>query len=173
MKNAQGIVDRLSRGAEAIRALVAGVADEEARFRRPSGGWSILEVVFHLKVEETEDFRPRLRLTLEDPAAEWPKLDPEARVAEGRCDERSLAAELEEFLAERARSLAWLRGLAAPDWSRVHRHPRGPIAAGDLLASWAAHDLLHVHQIARLRYEHLRALAAPHTLDYAGTAPAS
>jgi len=82
------------------------------------------------------------------------------------------AIELDGFLAERAKSLDWLRGLAAPDWSRAHVHPRlGSMAAGDLLAAWVAHDLLHVRQIARIRYEHVRMLAAPYRMDYAGAAP--
>lgn len=171
MKDPQSLIRQLERGAGAIRALVEGVSDEEARWRPPGGGWSILEVVFHLKSEEAEDFRERLSRTLEDPASEWPKLDPEARVAECRCHERSLKAELEGFLAERGKSLAWLRGLDRPDWSHAHAHPRGPLAAGDLLASWVAHDLLHVRQIARIQYERVRTLAAPYRVDYAGAAP--
>lgn len=172
MKNAQGLIDRLSRGAEAIRALLDGADDEEARFRPPSGGWSILEVVCHLKDEEAEDFRQRLRLTLESPSAEWPGIDPARWVTERRYAERALRPEIDGFLAERAKSLAWLLSLRAPDWSSTHTHPRfGSMAAGDLLASWVAHDLLHVRQIARLRYEHARTLAAPYRPDYAGPAP--
>lgn len=162
---------RLQRGAEAIRALVEGMTDAEARWRPPSGGWSVLEAICHLKDEETEDFRQRLRLTLEDPAKEWPKMDPEGWVRERRYQERSLKPELEGFLAERRKSLEWLRSLVAPDWSRTHQHPRGALSAGDLLASWVAHDLLHVRQIARIQYEHARALAAPYRPDYAGPAP--
>ncbi len=75
---------RLARGAETIRALVEDMGDEEARWRPPSGGWSILEVICHLRDEETDDFRQRLRLTLEDAAKEWPPMDPEAWVAERR-----------------------------------------------------------------------------------------
>jgi hypothetical protein len=165
--------ERLSRGAEAIRALVEGVTDEEARWKPPSGGWSILEVICHLKDEETDDFRQRLRLTLEDPSRDWPGMDPEAWVTERRYAERAPGAELEGFLAERKRSLDWLRGLDSPDWSRAHAHPRlGSMAAGDLLAAWVAHDLLHIRQIARIQYEHARALASPYRLDYAGPAPA-
>jgi hypothetical protein len=170
MKNAQTLIARLACGAEPIPALVADMDDAEARWRPPSGGWSVLEVVCHLRDEETDDFRQRLRLTLEDPAKEWPKMDPEAWVTERRYQERSLKPELDAFLAERRKSLEWLRGLKAPDWSRTHTHPR-PMAAGDLLAAWVAHDLLHVRQIARIRYEHVRALAAPFKLDYAGPAP--
>lgn len=170
--NAQALFLRLSRGAEAIRALALGVGEEEARWRLPSGGWSILEVVCHLKDEEMDDFRQRLRLTLEDPAREWPKMDTEAWVTERRYQERSLKPELDAFLAERRKSLDWLRGLEAPDWSRAHAHPRlGSMAAGDLLVSWVAHDLLHIRQIARLQYEYARTLAAPFKVDYAGPAP--
>ena len=172
MKDAQALFLRLPRGAEAIRALVEGIGDEEARWRPPSGGWSILEVVCHVKDEETDDFRQRLRLTLEDPAKEWPKMDPEAWVTERGYQARSLEPELDGLLAERRKSIDWLRHLKAPDWSRAHTHPRfGSMAAGDLLAAWVAHDLLHVRQIARLQYEHARALAAPYKVDYAGPAP--
>ena len=45
------------------------------------------------------------------------------------------------------------------------------MAAGDLLAAWVAHDLLHIRQIARIQYEHARALAAPYKMDYAGKPP--
>jgi len=170
--DAQAFSLRLARGAAAIRALVDGIGDEEARWRLPSGGWSILEVVCHLRDEETDDFRQRLRITLEDPAREWPRLDPEARVTERRYQEQSMKPEIEGFLSERKKSLDWLRGLDAPDWSRAHVHPRlGSMAAGDLLASWVAHDLLHIRQIARLQYEYARALAAPFRPDYAGPAP--
>ncbi len=166
------LIARLARGAGPLRALVEGMGDEEARWRPPSGGWSILEVLCHLKDEETDDFRQRLRLTLEDPAKEWPPMDPEGWVAERRYQERSLKPELAGFLAERRKSLDWLCGLKSPDWSRAHVHPRlGSMAAGDLLASWVAHDLLHVRQIARIQYEHARALAAPFKPDYAGRPP--
>ena len=40
--------------------------------------------------------------------------------------------------------------------------------AGDLLASWAAHDTHHQRQIVRLRYHRLEQLAEPYSLAYAG-----
>jgi hypothetical protein len=172
MNDAQRLFGELERGARVIRTMLEGMGDGEARWRPPSGGWSVLEVTCHLKDEETDDFRMRLRRTLEDPTRDWPKLDPEARVTERRYQEQSLAAELQGFLRERSASLAWLRGLAAPDWATFHTHPRfGSMAAGDLLAAWVAHDLLHVRQIARIRYEHVRSIASPYRLDYAGPAP--
>ncbi|HRA68003.1 MAG TPA: DUF664 domain-containing protein, partial [Caldilinea sp.] len=45
---------------EMIRALLAGVAPEEARLKPSAESWSILEVVCHLYDEEREDFREHL-----------------------------------------------------------------------------------------------------------------
>jgi DinB family protein len=158
----------LARGAKTVEGLVAHVSPDEARARPVPGAWSILEVVAHLLDEEREDFRPRLDLVLHRPDETWPAIDPAAWVDDRRYNDRELGSTLSAFLAERERSLAWLAGLEAPDWSREHRASFGPITAGDLAASWAAHDLLHTRQLVELRYHRLRALAAPHDTRYAG-----
>lgn len=158
----------LAQGAKTIESLVAHVSPDEARARPAPGAWSILEVVAHLLDEEREDFRPRLDLVLHRPGETWPAIDPAAWVEARRYNDRELGSTLSAFLAERERSLAWLAGLEAPDWSREHRASFGPITAGDLAASWAAHDLLHTRQLVELRYRRLRALATPHDTRYAG-----
>ena len=158
----------LAQGAETITSLVAGVSAEEARVRPAPEAWSLLEVVCHLHDEEREDFRPRLDLVLHRPEETWARIDPAAWVAERQYNTRDLAPMLQAFLAERERSLAWLGSLSAPDWSREHRAPFGPITAGDLLASWAAHDLLHTRQLLELRRARLLAHTAPYRTQYAG-----
>ena len=51
----------------------------------------------------------------------------------------------------------------------AYPHPQaGPLRAGDLLAAWQAHDLLHVRQLTRLHYRFLEQQAEPFTLRYAG-----
>jgi hypothetical protein len=125
-------------------------------------------VVCHLHDEEREDFRPRLDLVLHRPGEAWARIDPAAWVAEREYNARDLARMLQAFLAERERSLAWLGSLSAPDWSREYQAPFGPITAGDLLASWAAHDLLHTRQLLELRRARLLAHTAPHRTQYAG-----
>ena len=146
----------LAQGAETIQGLVAGVSAAEARVRPAPDAWSILEVVAHLLDEEREDFRPRLDLVLHRPEEQWTPID------------RELAATVSAFLTERERSLAWLAGLKAPEWSREYQASFGPITAGDLAASWAAHDLLHTRQLLELRRARLLALTAPHRTGYAG-----
>ncbi|HJR00653.1 MAG TPA: DinB family protein, partial [Methylomirabilota bacterium] len=108
----------LAQGAETIQGLVAGVSAAEARVRPAPDSWSILEVVAHLLDEEREDFRPRLDLILHRPEEKWAPIDPPAWVTARGYNDRELAATLSAFLAERERSLAWLAGLTAPDWSR-------------------------------------------------------
>lgn len=162
-------ISRLESGARAIEALARGVGDEQARWKPSPGKWSIVEVVCHLHDEEREDFRTRLDHTLHRPGEPWPPIDPEGWVTSRHYAARMLEPSLDAFLDERWRSLEWLRELDAPDWSRAAEHPRaGRLTAGDLLASWAAHDLLHVRQLARLHYQYVEEGARPHRVEYAG-----
>lgn len=158
----------LAQGAETIVALAAGVSAEEARQRPAPDAWSLLEVVCHLHDEEREDFRPRLDIVLHRPQETWTPIDPGGWVTARRYNERVLAEALQGFRIERERSLAWLDGLVAPDWSREYQASFGPITAGDLLASWAAHDLLHTRQLVELRRARLLMQTAPHRTQYAG-----
>jgi hypothetical protein len=113
-----------------------------------------VEIVNHLADEDRDDFRFRLRSTLEDPSREWPKTDPEGWAVQRRYIEQDLAESMARFERERAESLAWLRSLRSPDWSRAYIHPKvGPVTAGELMVSWAAHDSLHVRQIAKRLFE--------------------
>jgi hypothetical protein len=158
----------LAQGAEIVTALVVGVSPDEARARPAPGAWSLLEVVGHLLDEERLDFRPRLDLVLHRPDEAWIPIDPAAWVIEHQYNARELSETLQAFLAERERSLAWLGTLATPDWTREYRAPFGPITAGDLLASWPMHDVLHTRQLLELRRARLLGHTEPHRTQYAG-----
>lgn len=165
----RGIALRLAGTPGALRALLTSLPAPDATRRPPGGAWSINEIVGHLLDEERDDFPPRLRSLLSDPGAKWPRLDPEASARERRHSERPLAELLAAFEAERARSVAWLNGLGSPDWSLVYEHsPPGPITAGQLLACWAAHDALHVRQVAKRLFELAQRDAEGASLAYAG-----
>lgn len=156
----------LAQGAETIAALVAGVSPDEAHRRPTPDAWSLLEVLCHLHDEEREDFRPRLDVVLHRPQEIWAPIDPAGWVTARRYHERDLQEALRGFLAER--SLAWLGGLVAPEWGREYEASFGRISAGDLLASWAAHDLLHTRQLVELRRARLLTLTEPCRTQYAG-----
>lgn len=167
--DAAALIDRLGRLPGALDALLAGLRDVDWRHRPPRGGWSILEILGHLLAEELEDFRARLEATLTDPLQPWPPLDPEGAVVERRFNEAQPQEVLRRFREERARSVAWLRALEDPRWDVVHPHPKPPpLHAGDLLASWAAHDARHLEQIAKRLHALAARDGAPYEVGYAG-----
>ncbi|HEX5009660.1 MAG TPA: DinB family protein [Planctomycetota bacterium] len=160
-------LDRLRRSADAIAALVRGLPLEAVRWKPAPERWSALEVVCHLGDEEVLDFRTRVRLTLQDPAAPWPPIEPSRWVVERRYLEQPAGPALARFLNERAESISWLAAQREARWDNAHEHPQaGPLTARCLLANWMAHDLLHLRQLARLEYESLAARGE--ALDYAG-----
>lgn len=168
--DAPRLIERLRGAPDALRALLSGIRDDDARWRPSGGDWSILEIVNHLGDEDAEDFRARIASTLADPSAPWPMLDFD-RISERRgYNERDMAGSLDRFARERVESVAFLLGpCAGADWSRAYTHPKiGPISAGTLLASWAAHDALHMRQIAKRLFQLAERDAPPGGVGYAG-----
>ncbi|MFN2142457.1 MAG: DinB family protein [Candidatus Promineifilaceae bacterium] len=151
-----------------IRLLAQGVDDEQARWRPDADSWSILEVICHLLDEERKDFRVRLDITLHKPDETWPGIDPAGWVTEHNYNEQVLAASLQAFQEEREASLAWLKRLEAPDWEASYEAPWGTMRAGDLLASWVAHDLLHMRQLVELHWAYNEQKVLPYSTRYAG-----
>ncbi|MDQ7014315.1 MAG: DinB family protein [Planctomycetota bacterium] len=167
--NMQPIIERMDRFSSVLPALVSGMSQDEALYRPNDSTWSILEIVCHLADEEADDFRPRLERTLAEPQVEWEAIDPEGVAISRRYREADLEEQTARFVAERHRSVVWLMGLGAVDWYRAYQHPKiGPLSAGDLLASWAAHDALHLRQIAKRQYELAAVNAAGFGTAYAG-----
>jgi hypothetical protein len=151
-----------------IRLLAQGVDDDQARWRPDADSWSILEVICHLLDEERKDFRVRLDITLHKPDETWPGIDPAGWVTEHNYNEQVLAASLQAFQEEREASLAWLKRLEAPDWEASYEAPWGTMRAGDLLASWVAHDLLHMRQLVELHWAYNEQEVLPYSTRYAG-----
>lgn len=161
--------NRLAAGANVIVELLQPVGEEQALWRPSPESWSLVEVINHLIDEEKEDFRAHLDLILHSPEIPWPEMDPKRWPIERNYMERDFEESVERFAEERARSCDWLSSLKDPDWDRTHEQPGyPPLRAGDLLVSWAAHDLLHVRQIVRLQYQFLTRLADPYSVRYAG-----
>jgi len=154
--------------ADAIRALVTGTSSEQARWKPDAESWSILEVVNHLCDEEREDFRLRLDLCLNHPGEAWPPIDPRGWVLRREYNKRGLEQSLQDFLAERQKSLEWLGTLGEPDWTAVRSAPFGEIRTGDMLAAWVGHDLLHLRQLVELHRAHTLREVSPFDVSYAG-----
>lgn len=163
------VTDRFLHNAESIRHLAGGLSYEQGRWRPAASKWSILEIVNHLADEEVEDFRTRVDFALHKPGEAPPGIDPEGWVTARGYQDRDPEESLQRFLTARAESLEWLASLEDPDWDLAWEHPKaGIIRAGDFLASWLAHDWLHMRQLAQRHFQYWNALATPYGTDYAG-----
>jgi hypothetical protein len=114
--------------------------------------WNPFAVIGHLIHGERTDWIPRLQRIMQD--GESQPFDPFDRFAQFKASEgKTLPELLDEFAAARAGSLAALdrARLTDADLDRRGTHPElGTVTVRQLLATWVAHDLDHVVQIARV-----------------------
>ena len=129
------------------------------------GTWSAFDVVGHLIHGERTDWIPRaeqmLRAGGEVPFAPF---DREAMFEASKG--KTLAQLLDTFDALRSENVARLRGMAptAADLDRRGRHPEfGSVTLRQHLATWVAHDLSHLAQIARVMAKRYEQEAGPWT----------
>jgi uncharacterized damage-inducible protein DinB len=158
----------LENSTEMMRALLSGITQEEARIKPNAGSWSILEVVCHLYDEEREDFREHLDFILYRQSEEWHRIDPEGWVTERRYNEQDFAESRAKFFEERKKSLEWLKGLFSANWDTTYTSQFGSMMAGDMFASWVAHDNLHIRQLVELRRNHIERITKLYNIEYAG-----
>jgi hypothetical protein len=64
--------------------------------------------------------------------------------------------------------LKWLQGLEGTNWKTRYKSKWGSMTAADMLASWAAHDNLHIRQLVELRRARIERISKPARIRYAG-----
>lgn len=152
-----------------IRALLAGISQEEAQVKPSKSSWSILEVTCHLYDEEREDFREHLDFILyRQSKDEWRLIAPQAWVKLRKYNEQDFKRMKSKFFREREKSLEWLKGLRNADWNISFKTKWRRMRTGDMFASWVAHDNLHIRQLTELRRARIERIAKPYRVQYAG-----
>lgn len=153
----------LARTPATLNTLLRGLP--EAWTHRNEGGttWSAFDVVGHLIHGERADWIPRARRILEH--GETRAFDPFDRLAQ-QTESRGKSLEdlLDEFARLRAESLDALHALnlTPEDLGRRGRHlALGVVTLSQLLATWSAHDLSHLHQISRIMAHQYREAVGP------------
>ena len=156
-----------------LETLLAGLDEVSARTRPARGEWSPVEILCHLRDEETEDFGARLRVIV-DGASEFAPIAPERWAEERRYHEASLPDVLEALRARRRASLDLLASLAPDTLTESRPHRRlGRLSGLDVLAAWVAHDRIHLAQLAGTLARIWALRWAPLRADYAGPIPYS
>ena len=125
--------------------------------------WSAFDVIGHLIHGERTDWMPKTRMVLQ--FGETKTFEPFDRWGHVReCQGKSLGQLLDEFARLRSKNLDELRALnlRQEDLELRGRHPAlGIITLSELLATWAAHDLTHLHQISRVMAHQYREAVGP------------
>jgi hypothetical protein len=164
----QTLYSELAHSTEMIRALLAGVTQQEAQLKPSPDSWSILEVTCHLRDEEREDFGARLESILNRPEEAFVEIDPQGWILGRKYNEQDFERSKEAFFTRRAKSLAWLESLESADWETTHADQYGSVTAGEMFASWVAHDNLHIRQLVELRRARIETITNPYPIEYAG-----
>lgn len=170
------LCQELTHSTEMIRTLLNGLTQEQTQIKPSPGKWSILEVTCHLCDEEREDFREHLdfiistslNASLHREHEEWHPIAPQAWVKLRKYNEQDFGKMKAKFFRERAKSLKWLKGLKNPDWNITYKSKWGSMRAGDMFASWVAHDNLHIRQLVELRRLNIERMTKPYKIRYAG-----
>ncbi|BDU68398.1 hypothetical protein GETHOR_04990 [Geothrix oryzae] len=154
------IVAILARTPASLSALLEGLPQALVTATEGYNTWSPYDVMGHLINGERVNWLPRARHIL---AGETRPFDPFDRTAQfTQSQGKQLSELLKTFELLRRDNLAALAGmnLTEADFNRVGQHPElGEVTLGQLLATWAVHDLDHLGQIARtLAKAHTRAV---------------
>ncbi len=148
----------LERTPSVLRAWLSGLSAAWIEADEGPDSWNAFDIVGHLIHGERTDWIARARIVLEH--GESRPFDPFDRFAQFELSKgRSLDELLDEFADLRRHNLEILRGLelGAAEFDRAGRHPElGRVTLGELLATWVAHDLGHIAQIARVMAKRYR-----------------
>jgi len=163
--NLEETIALLSRTPQVLDALLRGLPEVWTLRNEGADSWTAFDVIGHLIHGERTDWMPRTRRVLE--SGESRPFEPFDRLAQKRESQgKSLEQLLDEFRRLRAENLDALRALnlAPEDLQRRGRHPAlGSVTLSELLATWAAHDLSHLHQISRVMAHQYRDAVGPWT----------
>ena len=153
----------LERTPAAFNALLRGLPDNWTQRNEGGDTWSAFDVIGHLIHGERTDWMPRARLILENGEGRtFERFDRLGHISES--GGKSLEQLLDEFARLRRENLAALRALnlQSEDLARRGRHPAlGVVTLSELLATWAAHDLTHLHQLSRVMAHQYREAVGP------------
>jgi uncharacterized damage-inducible protein DinB len=153
----------LRRTPAVLRAWLSELPDAWTTSNEGRDTWSPYDIVGHLIHGERSDWIPRAELLLaHGDSRPFVPFDRFAQFKDSRG--KSLQELLDTFAELRAQNLARLESLrlTPADLERRGRHPElGPVTLAQLLATWVAHDLNHLGQIARVMGRQYTAAVGP------------
>lgn len=149
------LISSLKKSHLVFLASVGDISQVEAQqLRDGPDGWSILEIVCHVR-DYQEIFMERVRRMVE---GDQPTLKPydaparEALIVENQYAQQNLRAVCQDFVQTRERFIDYVAALDAAQLARTGLHPMtGEIDPTVTIFHTVMHDMDHAEQIARVR----------------------
>ncbi|MBK8955126.1 MAG: DinB family protein [Saprospiraceae bacterium] len=156
-------IEILERTPMVLETLLFGISDDWSKPNEGENTFSPFDVVGHLIHGEKTDWIPRMNIILaDDPTAVFEPFD---RFAQFQYSQgKSLDQLIKEFNKLRKANIKILQSKNLTEIELVKRaqHPSlGVITLSQLLATWTAHDLAHIGQIARVMAKQYRLEVGP------------
>jgi len=153
----------LARTPAALNSLLRDLPDAWTMRNEGADTWTVYDVVGHLTYGEKADWLPRVKMILE--YGDSRSFVPFNRLGQIEATQgKNLPELLDEFARLRSENLNQLRSLdlKPEDLDRRGRHPSlGAVTLSQLLATWAGHDLTHLHQLSRIMAYQYRDAVGP------------
>ena len=142
----------LDRSPAVLQALLAGLSDDWIMPNEGPETFSPYDVVGHLIHGEKTDWTARAKMILEfGNTKTFERWDRTAMYEASKG--KTMQQLLDEFAILRKENMNWFRSLnlTEADMDRKGMHPvLGEVTLRNLLATWVAHDLTHLAQVARV-----------------------
>jgi DinB superfamily len=159
----QNSIALLSHTPETLNALLRDLPDALTSRNEGDGTMSPYDVIGHLAFLERNSWMQRALLILQsDEPQPFPSVNREGRPNNSK--DTSLPHLLDEFASLRSQNLNSLRALNLQEDDLAKRaiHPTfGLVTLAQLLSTWTAHDMTHLHQISRTLAHQYREAVGP------------
>jgi hypothetical protein len=156
-------IEILERTPVVFRTLLSGISEDWTLANEGPETWSPYDVLGHLIHGEKTDWIPRMGIILSsDPDKRFAPYDRFAQFTESKG--KSLQQLLDEFTELRLQNIETLCNakVTADDLQKTGIHPAfGEVTLAQLLATWTAHDLNHIAQIARVMAKQYKEAVGP------------
>jgi hypothetical protein len=159
------LVEKLRASRDALVAGLAAVSESQAKFKPAANSWSIEEIVEHLAVAEHGMYRliTAYSQPAESPAdpmreEQFEKLGSDRRRRVSAPDRArpngrygSLTNALNQFVANRERTISYIESCDDDLRMRTTTHPLGVMSCRECLALMIGHPLQHLEQIREVQ----------------------
>jgi hypothetical protein len=152
----------LERTPAVLDALLRGLPDAWTLQNEGENTMSPWDVVGHLIHAERMDWIPRAKVILSGERKKFEAFDRWGHTREWQG--KPIVELLDEFARLRRENLAELRAMNVDENKLAFegQHPSlGAVRLSELLATWATHDLTHLHQISRVLAHQYREAVGP------------